>query len=211
MNSQRFAEDTAAFIFCGVACLLFAGCASDSNAPSMPRPGRGINEYREVTSEAYRAVAATVDSLQALAGNGNIETFDRAFNQLELTSITARARAEAIIGRGQSYFDEWHEQLAGKPSQPLAQANYNRLYSHFTIIRHRSSEVRDEFRPFMAGLRDFRAQLDHSGTAAKAPASPDEIGALTASGTRLLKKLESVSAALNDAEAELHAMLNSNS
>ena len=24
MNSQRFAEDTAAFIFCGVACLLFA-------------------------------------------------------------------------------------------------------------------------------------------------------------------------------------------
>jgi hypothetical protein len=52
----------------------------------------------------------------------------------------------------------------------------------------------------MAGLRQFRAELDRGK-----PLAPDQINALTMSGQRVLKTLQSVSAALNDAEAELHA------
>lgn len=187
----------------GLACLLLAGCAGPSSTTSIPEPGSGIAEFRKVTRQAYQAVADTVDSLEPLRSRGankadpQLARFDRAFNQLELTSLKARARAEAIIARGQNYFDEWKEQLpAGS-----AQADYHHLYDHFTIIRQRSTDVREMFRPFMASLREFRAKLDVSRT------SPDEIHALTTSGRRVLKALESLSAALNGAETELHATL----
>ena len=188
--------------------LLAAGCASHSGDSSVPRPGKGIAEYREVVQLAHRAVAAAVDSLGPLKSVSaqdarELARFDRAMDNLELTSVKARARAEAIIARGQSYFDEWKEQLAGKTNQPSAQANYDRLYNHFTNVRQRSSEVREEFRPFMAKLRQFRAQFDRPSNSGS---SPGQIETLTASGQRVLKALESVSTALNDAEAELHAI-----
>jgi hypothetical protein len=77
--------------------------------------------------------------------------FDHAFNRLEVTSVKARARAQAIIARGQAYFDEWKEHLAGVTNQPAARAEterYARLFEHFDHVRQRSSEVRAAFRPF---------------------------------------------------------------
>ena len=186
---------------CGLACLLLAGCVAPPDKPPIPKHGSGIAEYREVVKHAHRAVADTVDSLQAIARDPNrsLADFDRAFDQLELTSVKARARAEAIIARGENYFDEWREQLA-LTNKPSAQADYDRLYGHFTLIRERSREVREEFRPFMANLRQFRAKVDVT----RRPAS-DEIDALATGGQRVLKSLDSVSAALNNADAELHA------
>ncbi|MCI0748011.1 MAG: hypothetical protein L0Y58_21600 [Verrucomicrobia subdivision 3 bacterium] len=180
---------------------------------SIPRPGRGIAEYREVTRQAHRAVDGVVDSLETLAqGSGSerqLAQFDRAFEQLELTSVQVRARAEAIIARGQNYFDEWKEHLNAATIQPATRAEIDRyqgLFQHFTRIRQRSSEVREEFRPFMASLRQFRARLDQPFNSTQAGSSPAEIAALTASGRRVLKILESVSEALNRAETELHTM-----
>lgn len=208
--------------------LLAAGCTAPSGTSSMPKPGSGIAEYREVARQAHKAVARTVDSLEALGSRRGHEAdrqlagFDRAFNELELTSIKARARAEAIIARGQSYFDEWKEHLAGAANEPSAQADYNRLYDHFTRVRQRSGEVREEFRPFMTSLRQFRARLSPTDPIAKASSgSPGpvlqrdsdtavptgEIQTLAAAGRRVLKSLESVSAALDDAEAELKTVL----
>jgi hypothetical protein len=204
---------------CALACLLLAGCAAPSGTPSIPKAGRGIAEYRELARQAHQAVADAVRSLEVLDGakpggasvpasrDPELARFDRAFNQLELTSIRARARAEAIIARGQNYFDEWRDQLATGTNQPSGQADYNRLYGHFRLIRQRSGEVREQFRPFMAGLRQFRASLDSVAADVRRRTSPDEIDALTTSGRRVLKSLESVSAALNDAEAELNAKL----
>ena len=194
--------------------LLIAGCAGPPRAGSQPKPGSGIVEYREITRQAHRAVTDVVDSLEALAPGSSgfdrqLARFDRAFKQLELTSVKARARAEAIIRRGQGYFDEWKEQLAAATNQPAAQAEterYDRLYEHFTHIRQRSSQVPEEFRPFMARLRQFRARLDHPSNSAQSESSGAEIAALTASGRRVLKSLELVSEGLDRAETELHAM-----
>jgi hypothetical protein len=195
---------------CGLACLVLAGCAGPSDPPRIPSPGSGLVEYRDVTRQASRAVAATLDSLHAVAQDParGVADFDPALRQLELTSIKARARAEAIIARGQEYFNEWHEQLAAVTNQPSARGDYNRLYDHFTLIRQRSNEVGKEFRPFMASLRQFRARLDHPAASDEQRNSSDDVDTLTTSGRRVLKTLESVSVALNDAETELHAMLN---
>ena len=201
--------------------LFASGCAGPSESSGkapIPKPGSGIAEYREIARQAHSAVARTIDSLEALERPKATATqpvaFDRALEDLELTSIKARARAEAIIARGQKYFDEWQEQMG--TNHPAAQADYNRLFAHFGVIRERSAEVRAEFRPFMAGLRQFRATLDPldpvkpaDAVAPPAHANPAsvDIKTVTAGGRRVLKTLESVSAALNDAEAELKTML----
>jgi hypothetical protein len=190
--------------------LLVAGCSAPVEGPSIPKTGSGLVEYREVTRQAHGVVTDTVDSLEQLAGGAGFDRrlarFDRAFEKLELTSVKARARAEAIIARGQNYFDEWQEQLGVATNQSTAQletGHYQRLFDHFTRIRHSSSAVREEFRPFMASLRQFRARLDQPS---KAPLSPVEIDALTTRGRSVLKALDSVSEALDHAEAELRTL-----
>jgi len=198
---------------------LAGGCASPSGGSSAPKPGSGIAEYRQVAREAHRSVAAVVDSLEALPNYSapsskrpDLARFDRAFNRLEVTSVKARARAEAIIARGQAYFDEWKGNLAGLTNQPAARAEterYARLFEHFEHVRQASSEVRQAFRPFMERLRDFRARLDKAPSPAENEASRNELAGLTAGGRRVLQTLESVAGALDAAEAELHATIKS--
>ena len=197
--------------------LLIAGCASQPRTASQPKPGSGIAEYREITREAHKAVADTVTSLEALA-RPNLKSsvhpalagFDRAMHQLELTSVKTRARAEAIIARGQAYFDEWTQQMNIVTNQAAAQADaerYARLYAHFERIREKSGEVRTEFRPFMAELREFRATLDRPPDLSGKPPSVGNFGGLTQRGRRVLGALEAVSRALDDAEIELRGGL----
>jgi hypothetical protein len=195
---------------------LFAGCAGPSGTGSQPKPGSGIAEYRQITREAHRSVAATVDSLDVL-GRPNVKNsklhselarFDGALHQLELTSVKTRARAEAIITRGQAYFDEWKEQLATSTNQATGRAEaeqYARLLEHFDRIREHSADVRVEFRPFMAKLREFRATLDKPAISLDSASSQSAIHALTVSGHRVLDSLGAVSKSLDDAEVELRA------
>jgi hypothetical protein len=194
------------------------GCAAPSGASSAPKPGRGIAEYRGVVREAHQSVAATVKSLEGLAvsptktsvPSAALARFDKAFDQLELTSIKARARAEAIIARGQTYFDEWKGNLTSNTNQAAARAEtqrFDRLFDHFGRVRQRSGDVREAFRPFMAKLREFRAALDRTSGAVSSTAFQNQLDGLTASGRRVLQSLESVSTALDQAEAELRATL----
>jgi small-conductance mechanosensitive channel len=193
-----------------------AGCASSSNSSTAPKPGRGIAEYREVVGVARQAVAATVTSLEALvqpspqplSKHPALPGFDEAFYRLELTSVKARSRAEAIIARGQAYFDEWKANLSLATNSATTQAEserYARWHEHFERVRERSGEVREEFRPFMAKLREFRARLDQPGAAAASDASRQELDGLIVSGRRVLQTLDGVSTALNDAQAEVSA------
>lgn len=197
---------------------LLHGCTSPSGDSSAPKPGSGIAEYRDVTRDAHRAVAATVKSLEALAQSTAppslqhpaLPGLDRAVHDLELTSVKARARAEAIILRGQNYFDEWKGNLAGITNQAVASAEtnrYARLLENFERVRQRSGQVREEFRPFMARLREFRARLDKPAPAAGGGTSRQELVAVITAGRGVLTALESVSTALNEAEAELRTTL----
>jgi len=198
--------------------LLIAGCAGPSGTTSQPKPGTGIADYRKIAREAQRSVAATVESLEALAGprpenlkpHPELARFDRALHDLELTSVKTRARAEAIIARGEAYFDEWKGNLSATTNQSAMRAEsqrYTRLLEHFARIRERSGEVRTEFRPFMMKLREFRAALDTSPDTLGSESSRVTIGLLTASGRRVLEALNAVTKSLDEAEVELRASL----
>jgi|SRR6185369_5194114 small-conductance mechanosensitive channel len=192
---------------------LAGGCVSPSADSSAPKPGQGIAEYREVTREARGRVAAMVDAVEALAqssgSSSKLSGFDRALHQLEVTSVKTRARADAIIVRGQAYFDEWKENLAATTNQATARAateRYGRMLEQFERVRECSKEVREKFRPFMAKLREFRARLDQPA-AAGAELSRPELETLAASGRSVLTRLDAVSTALNEAQAALQATL----
>jgi hypothetical protein len=183
-----------------------------------PKPGSGIAEYRQIAREAHRSVAATVESLEALARpsaddskpHPELARFDRALHDLELTSVKTRARAEAIIARGEAYFDEWKENLSATTNQSVMRAEsqrYTRLLDHFARVRERSGEVRTEFRPFMMKLREFRATLDKPPGTAGRESSRVTIGLITASGRRVLEALNAVTKSLDEAEVELRASL----
>jgi hypothetical protein len=198
--------------------LFSGGCAAPSGSSIAPKPGKGIAEYRQIVREAHQAVAATVKSIegftplptQTSVPPGALARFDKSFAQLELTSVKARARAEAVIARGQAYFDEWKENLFSITNRAAAKAEaerFDRLFEHFGRVRQRSGEVREEFRPYMAKLREFRARLDRTPAPADGERSQKELDGLVRSGRRVLQTLESVSAALDEAEAELQATL----
>jgi len=201
--------------------LVGGGCSSPSGSDSAPKPGSGIVEYRQVTREAHRSVTAVVEALAALPNSSTppstrpaLARFDSALHELELTSVRTRARAEAIMARGQAYFDEWKEHLAGVTNQAAAQTGmerHARLFDHFGRVRERSGEVREEFRPFMANLREFRAGLDRTPKPIEGELSGQKIDGLIASGRRVLGTLESVATALDGAETELRATLTTKS
>jgi hypothetical protein len=201
--------------------ILGGGCASSSNGSAAPKPGRGIAEYREVVHEAHQSVSAMVKSLEDLSHSFTnsfvapsarppLARFDKALRELELTSVRTRARAEAIVARGETYFEEWKEQLSGMTNGAAAQSErqrYARMHEHFERVRQRSGEVRSEFRPFMSKLREVRARFDQPATSTTTPREETrtDLGSLTSSGRRVLQALESVSSALDDADRALHS------
>src|SRR5829696_5073988 len=163
LSCERFAAIALCILAFG---LLLTGCAGPSGTSSQPKPGTGIAEYRQIAREAHRSVSATVESLEALARpnaddskpHPELARLDRALHDLELTSVKTRARAEAIIARGEAYFDEWKGNLSATTNRSAARAEsqrYTRLLEHFARVRERSGEVRTEFRPFMMKLREF--------------------------------------------------------
>lgn len=198
-------------------CVSSPGEPATSPVPAMPKPGRGLAEYRELTHDAYRAVAVMMKPLRALArpnapasaAHPALPDFDRALHQLELASLKTRARAEAIIARGDAYFDEWKQNLAGLTNEAAVRfetEHYARLHEHFQRVRERSGDVRAEFRPFMAKLREFRATLDKSPNPTGHDSALAAIDDLVAGGGRVLETLRALSGALDDAERELRAI-----
>jgi len=191
------------------------GCSTPSGGSAPPKPGSGIAEYREITRDAHQAVANMVDRLEDIsvsfpASSRPLERFDRTLLQLEVTSVKSRSRAEAIIARGQAYFDEWKEHLAASTNDPVGGADaerYTRLHAHFDRIREHSAGVRTEFRPFMMGLRELRATFDTAPNSSGSEPARQRIAALTASGRRMLDVLTEVSKSLDAADVEFRASL----
>lgn len=207
-------------VLCSAIAWLAGGCSSPTSSSSAPKPGSGIAEYRALTRNAQSAVAETVKSLEALAqpqpqgqqsnAHPALPRFDSSVQELEVTSFKTRSRAEAIMTRGEAYFDEWKAHLAGISNQATARVeteHYTRLHDQFRLVRERSDEVRTEFRPFMNGLREFRATLDKSPDSAGSESSRRTIKTLTADGRRVLDRLDALSKTLDDAEVELRATL----
>jgi hypothetical protein len=202
--------------------LLHPACRSTPEAAAPPAahhpPGHGIAEYRETAHLARAAVEDTVHSLQALShpharghqGHPALDDFDDALLHLELTSVKARARAEAILARGRDYFEEWQQHLNGLTNAAAARTGekrYGRMHDHFVRVEEASAGVKAVFRPYLDQLRELRARFDRRPDLDPALTHPQDLQDALASGHRVLHALDQVDTALHHAGTELRSLL----
>src|SRR5262245_26279193 len=100
-------------LFAIVALGLIAGCATYDPTTRAPRTGRGLHEYRQLTSESVTSVLTTMNWLERVSAQTGrcspkiVSGFARQVEQLQVKSIRVRARGQAIRARGEAYFEAW--------------------------------------------------------------------------------------------------------
>src|SRR5580765_5200908 len=89
----------------GVVLGLFPGCATHPDATSAPRPGSGVYEYRQLTSESVTGVLKALGWLEQVSAQAGrcpskiVSGFAKQVEQLQVESIRVRARGQAIRAR----------------------------------------------------------------------------------------------------------------
>ena len=155
----------AAVTLVAFASWLIAGCATSTSSASAGRPGDGLREYRRLVTDLRKATEASRQSVQRLAAasqtksNAAFARFDELLSRLEVVSIKARSRADAMEKRGAAYFDEWAEEIAGNQDageRKVTSEQFATLHQHFESIRRDTRLVRQEFRKYLDGLRALR-------------------------------------------------------
>jgi len=189
-----------------------AGCATKESTGHAPKPANGIVEYYQITTGAIKAVRAALDSLQRVSGytndvpSGVRSAFTKEVERLEVGSLQVRARSQAILARGDAYFENWQDNLARMEDprvRQLASEHRPQLESSFGRIRSASQRARESFQPFLSGLRKLRTALEISPNAMAAE-SGKELARITADRGR---PVEQELAAIREELKTVRAML----
>ena len=176
---------------------LFAGCATREHTASTPRPGSGVQEYRQLTGESVTAVLTALQWLEQISAQPRrcpprlVSGFAKQVERLEVNSIRVRARAQAIRARGDAYFEAWtggNDQLSAVPPRP-APEHLAQLRENFTRIKQTSQEAGETFRPFFNGLRNLRSELEADPGVFETEKARELIRSTRERGLQLLRKL----------------------
>jgi hypothetical protein len=156
-------------LFALVLTLLFpSGCATSGSAARAPRPGDGLREYQQLVLNLRKDVSQTRQTVEALTATtpqnstAAYARFDKALQRLEVVSIKARARVDAMEKRGEAYFEEWTQEISGtadEASRRAAKERFAELHRYFETILKDAGQVRQAFRPFLEGVRGLRTTL----------------------------------------------------
>ena len=177
---------------------VLAGCASRQNEQGSFRPGGGIAEYREITDKATHAIERALASLDTVAGQSNgcspeaLKALSADVQYLQVESVQTRARAQAIIARGDGYFERFHETLATveDPKQAaLIQKQRPQLEEKFRELKRSSQEVQAVFKPFLDRLRGLRNSLETDPASLLTNPSQKSLAETRSNGSLLLEHL----------------------
>jgi hypothetical protein len=164
---------------------------------SAPRPGSGVHEYRQLTGESVTAVLTALGWLEQISAQTGrcpskvVSGFAKQVEQLQVDSIRVRARAQAIRARGDAYFEAWAggtNHISGVPPRP-APERLAQLRENFTKIKLASQEAGETFRPFFAGLRNLRSELEADPAVIETQKARDLIRTTRERGLQVLRKL----------------------
>jgi len=180
------------------------GCASHSASKRNPR--EGIAEFRELTVASQNAVHTALRSLERVSAQTNScppdigEEFARVVEQLQADSVRVRARAQAMLARGDAYFEEWQEHLAQVKDprmRQLAQQNRPSLERSFGRIKLAAQTAGEAFRPCLADLRRLEVRLEADPRAPGSAAAHDLIQSVRHNGQEVLRQLQLIEQELN--------------
>ncbi len=177
-----------------------AACASTQQSANISRVPSGVQEYMAITRESAGGVGKAIQSLEEIAQPNRtpsqVNLFSDGVQRLEIESIRIRARVQAIQARGDAYFEAWSENIAQlKDPQVRAAAEHfhPQLEQAFQQIKATSKEAGDAFRPFLAGLRRIRTELEISPARLDTPSANELILNTRKEGEQVLVKLAAIS------------------
>jgi hypothetical protein len=176
----------------------FFGCATHDSTSAAHRPGSGVAEYQQITSQAQKAVISALNSLEKVSAHTNNcppnvrASLANEAQRLQVDSLQIRARAQAIQARGDAYFADWSEtlkQIDNPGVREAAERNHSQLEQSFSQIKLASQQAGAAFKPFLSGLRQLHINLDKDASAAGSSSGSDLLKATRDHGQEVLKQL----------------------
>jgi len=195
-----------------VTVLFAAGCTTSTSSAVPTRPGDGLREYQRLVRDLRKDVQRTRQTLEALApvsqknSGAAYARFDGALQRLEVDSITARARVDAMEKRGEAYFKEWAEEISGPANEAahrVAKERFAELHGHFEAILKDTELVRQAFGPFLEGLRESRTKLGQKPVFATIEMAKPDFAQLASAGRQAEESLDQLSKTLKAAAADV--------
>jgi hypothetical protein len=185
-----------------VVAATYAGCRT---TPDDAGARSDAGEYRRVTGHFIKAVDETLRLLDRATAptarnpRSAILKFADAVDTLEVDSMAARARAEAMRARGQAYFATWQEHLTvvkDERVRQLALKHRDELDVRFEKLRATAQQLRETFRTFLTDLKELRDSLESQPTAAHVAAESARIAQTKARGQQVQESLQTLMAEL---------------
>jgi hypothetical protein len=210
--NELMTKNSIAICMAGAVIALFTSCASKESAREPLRPGSGIAEFRQIADNATKALQTALSSQDVVAAQSNhcspaaLAAFNDAVQRLQVESLQVRARSQAILTRGDAYFEQWDETLKRVKDpevRTLAEKNRSLLQQHFQQVKRSSEEARAIFNPFLSGLRTLRNSLESDPGCLKTQANWELLAATRDGGRQLLQKLAGIRDELGSMQALL--------
>ena len=188
--------------------LTSTGCATRDPSSRKLKPGEGITLYRQLVHESLRSIETTLSALDQVGASTDrcpprlVRAFSRQVQELQAESIRVRSRSQAMMARGEAYFQHWHENLATVKDPGLrerAEQHRPQLQECFGKVKLGSQKAGEIFRPFLGSLRKLQNLLENDAGSLALESTRDSIRGTKEQGIQLQR-------ALTDIRGELDAM-----
>jgi hypothetical protein len=166
-------------------------------------------EYRQLATQAQQTMRAALNSLDTVSSQSNqcppavLLAFSNEVDRVQVDSLRLRAHSQAMLARGDAYFQSWNGNLARihEPAvRTLAKQNHQALQDGFLKVKTYSNTGHEAFQPFLAHLRKVRNALEKDPANINSDTTRTDIAAARTSG-------EEVESSLAGIQRELDTMI----
>jgi hypothetical protein len=201
------------------ALAVLSGCASKQNYQQGAETAAGLTAAADKVSLGITNIDTTLGSLNDLVNNpsGDLEPKLKAYNDnvtglqtmyQNLQDSVADARNKATI-----YLTNWDAKIAtimNPDIKSAAQQRKDAVQNEINDVKKSYAEVRVDFDPFMANLKDIQTALNSDLTAGGVSAVKGAVGTATTNGNKLKSSLGGLSTSFRELGAALGSTVPTN-
>jgi hypothetical protein len=194
------------------AALLVAGCGTTAGYKQADKTGEGIADMRAEIVNGQKAIDQTVLALEQVAATANTNPrkafghYSKCVSDLEATAAKIRKRSDEMKARGQTYFQQWEQELAQVKNpeiRELAEQQRTKLQASFDNIKQYAEPLKTQFDPWLSDLKDLRTYLHNDLSISGVDAAKSQIAKTRDEGAEVQKSMNALVAELNSVAATL--------
>jgi hypothetical protein len=212
MKSTQQIRTLTAFGIAGLLLLAGASARAAAGYKLADKVGKGIAEFRDEIVDVKKAVDVTMAALDKIVSEAAVDprkafkAFDKSVPDIDSAAKKAKKRADDMRELGKEYFDKWEKDL-GSVNDPeirkLAEERKSKLQATFGDIKTKLDPARDQFKAWLADLKDLQKYLSQDLTISGIDAAKELIAKSRTEGMAVQQTLDSVIAELNTVVATL--------